>query len=461
MKHVANRKKAVSPLPRKSYTQPKIAVKKASGVVAAAKSGKQSSTKTAESAPIIQERNAKPKSVQTRKQAAGTELKAANLNKKKNAVAAKPAPTAGKRVVKQKAEKPVVKIVAETVKTKVQKSKPVAAVVKKNLTAKVSPAKAKLKVAARVETPKSIKTAPKVSAVKSIKKVLPKQSETKKDRLAKVKVQTVKVEKAIAKKTAVTNKIAKKVGEPKVKVAVKTAAVAPKVAPPTAKSKKIVQPPAKIKPVPTVKKSVAETLKTKLPISSSTANRTPKKASPTIAETLPLIKANKAKIVAAPIKTVITKARKIKTEKTSNAAPVKISSPKKVELAAPPVEVVNAPLPKPRKKKVKPLGAAIFRGKKERYDFQVFPIEGEFEDAAAIFIISRRVVDKNRRAHHRMVCIGQTISVLSELKKHRKGKCFKQHEANAISVLREENEQKRLKIEADLRSAHTIPCPHA
>ena len=245
------------------------------------------------------------------------------------------------------------------------------------------------------------------------------------------------------------------------KVAVKTAAVAPKVAPPTAKSKKIVQPTAKIKPVPTVKKSVAETLKTKLPISSSTANRTSKKALPTIAETLPLIKASKAKIAVAPIKTVITKARKIKTEKTSNAAPVKISSPKKVELAAPPVEVVNAPLSKPRKKKVKPLGAAIFRGKKERYDFQVFPIEGEFEDAAAIFIISRRVVDKNRRAHHRMVCIGQTISVLSELKKHRKGKCFKQHEANAISVLREENEQKRLKIEADLRSAHTIPCLRA
>ena len=60
-----------------------------------------------------------------------------------------------------------------------------------------------------------------------------------------------------------------------------------------------------------------------------------------------------------------------------------------------------------------------------------------------------------------MVCVGQTVSVLSELKKHRKGKCFKQHAANAISVMREENEQKRLKIEADLKSAHTIPCPHA
>ena len=155
---------------------------------------------------------------------------------------------------------------------------------------------------------------------------------------------------------------------------------------------------------------------------------------------------------------------KIKSEKIKAVASVKIAPTKKIKAVEPPVEAVEeiaAPIPKPKKKKVKPLGAAIFRGVKERYDFQVFPIESEFEDAAAIFIISRRVVDRNKRAHHRMVCIGQTDSVLSEIKKHRKGKCFKKYEANAISVLREGDEQKRLKIESDLKSAHTIPCPHA
>ena len=126
------------------------------------------------------------------------------------------------------------------------------------------------------------------------------------------------------------------------------------------------------------------------------------------------------------------------------------------------IEETAAPLPaKPKTKKAKLIGAAIFRGKKERYDFQVFPVDGEFEDAAAIFIISKRTVDKRKKAHHTMICIGQTTSVVSELKKHRKGKCFKKYEANAISVLREENEQKRQKIELDLKSAHTIPCPHA
>ena len=155
-------------------------------------------------------------------------------------------------------------------------------------------------------------------------------------------------------------------------------------------------------------------------------------------------------------KSVKAIAPKIKPGKIKVVAPAKTVAPKKVKA----IEVVNLPIPKPKKKKVKPLGAAIFRGKKERYDFQVFPVDGEFEDAAAIFIISKRKVDKRKKAHHKMVCIGQADSVLSELKKHRKGKCFKKYEANAISVLREESEQKRLKIESDLKSAHTIPCPH-
>ena len=57
-----------------------------------------------------------------------------------------------------------------------------------------------------------------------------------------------------------------------------------------------------------------------------------------------------------------------------------------------------------------------------------------------------------------LVCIGQTESVLGEIKRHKKGKCVKKYQANVISILPEENEKKRLRIETDLKAAHTIVC---
>ena len=126
-------------------------------------------------------------------------------------------------------------------------------------------------------------------------------------------------------------------------------------------------------------------------------------------------------------------------------------------------EIVVAPpvaAPKVAKKKLKPIGSAVVRGKNGRYDFEVFSLDAEIKDGSAIYVISKRVTDKSGRAHHKFVCIGQTESLLFDLKKHAKGKCIKQHKANVICLLREESEKNRLKIETDLREAHTIACNH-
>lgn len=119
----------------------------------------------------------------------------------------------------------------------------------------------------------------------------------------------------------------------------------------------------------------------------------------------------------------------------------------------PPVAVV-----KPRKKKAKAISSAVFRGRKARYDFQVFPLDSEFDAAiSAIYVISKRKTDRNKRAHHALVCIGQTDSLSGEIKRHAK-KCIKKHAANVISILPETNEKRRLKIEEDLKAAHSIAC---
>lgn len=110
------------------------------------------------------------------------------------------------------------------------------------------------------------------------------------------------------------------------------------------------------------------------------------------------------------------------------------------------------------RKKSPKISEAIFRGKKTLYNFEVFPLAAEFEDASAIYVISKRKTDKRGKGHHAFVCIGQTDSILNELKKHKKAKCLKQHAANVICVLKETNEEKRQRIEADLKAAHSMVC---
>ena len=204
----------------------------------------------------------------------------------------------------------------------------------------------------------------------------------------------------------------------------------------------------KAKAIITVKKAkgkIAETIKNKV--------QTPKLPDPTIT------KLQKSKAIS-PVKKIKFIEKKIKPKNVKPAG--KVSKRIKVKPIENKIEPTKLPVVrKTVKKRTKPISSAVFRGKKDRYDFQVFPIDAEFEDVSAIYIISKRKIDKRKKAHHALVCIGQTDSILGEMKKHKKGKCVKQHRANAVSILPETNEKTRLKIETDLKAAHAIPCIHA
>ena len=113
---------------------------------------------------------------------------------------------------------------------------------------------------------------------------------------------------------------------------------------------------------------------------------------------------------------------------------------------------------KQARKKSPKISEAIFRGTKSLYNFEVFPLAAEIEDTSAIFVISKRKTDKRGKGHHAFICIGQTDSILKEIKKHQKAKCVKQHQANVVCLLKETDAEKRLKIESDLRLAHQSVC---
>jgi len=153
---------------------------------------------------------------------------------------------------------------------------------------------------------------------------------------------------------------------------------------------------------------------------------------------------------------IVIPAIKAKPEKPAKSVKIKREQniENKLEIIIPPIT------PKPVKKKIKPIGSAVVRGKIARYDFEIFPLNAELKDGSAIYVISKRITDKGGRGHHKFVCIGQTESLVGDLKKHTKNKCIKQHKANVICLLREENEKNRVKIETDLRQAHTLVCNH-
>lgn len=116
---------------------------------------------------------------------------------------------------------------------------------------------------------------------------------------------------------------------------------------------------------------------------------------------------------------------------------------------------------KHRKKYPAPqISEAVFRGQKSLYSFEVYPLSVQFNEVPAVYVISKRKIDRQGRAHHFLVCVGQTESLVEDIKKHKRDNAVRQLKADTVSVILESDEAKRLEVENDLKSAHAIACQH-
>lgn len=112
----------------------------------------------------------------------------------------------------------------------------------------------------------------------------------------------------------------------------------------------------------------------------------------------------------------------------------------------------------PRKKTSK-ISEAVFRGSRSFYSFEVFPLTAkDIADAPGVFIISRRRMDKFGSGHHNAVCIGETRSILAEIRHHKRAKCVKQTAANVICFLMEERPEERTRLVEDLVASRKFAC---
>ncbi len=322
-----------------------------------------------------------------------------------------------KKIVSAKSIKPPAKKTEKTAaKTKVQNAKTVRTANGKILTAKPKAAKVKT-----IAAEKSISRTGKKIAAKSVSAVTPKKSKTVapasvskiKKTIEKFPVKTAKTKVGVAKKTLET------------------------VKPKTATKPKTIAPKIKNVPKKSAAKAVSKVVTREVKIKTARNSAKPKiSAQP---ERKDILKYAKPAITG-KVKSPQRKAASIKIE-------VAKIEPKILE-----------EIKVPKKKPLRAISSAIFRGEKDRYQFKVYEIGESFKEISAVYVISKRITDRRNRGHHKLICIGQTNSILKDLKTHRKSKCLRVNKANVISILREENEEIRLKIENDLKAAHSIAC---
>jgi hypothetical protein len=280
----------------------------------------------------------------------------------------------------------------------------------------------------------------------------------------KAKVKAKNVEAKIAKKPIVAKSA--KTEQPKAKPAVTVSNTkAPlKNAQPKSAQKTLVAAAKNVKPAPKNVKAAPTKIQAAAKKSKTVAVQ---KAAPKKTQTTVVQKAEPKKVKAINVQKAEPKL-KTKPDAKISVKDVKLpkqkakaeKAPKKTLTVKPKVQPVEVVQPKKKivNKKAKAIGSAVFRGKKEKYDFQVFALDEKFEHVKAVYIISKRKTDRKKRAHHKLVYIGQTESIIEGIKEHKKDKCIKHNQANVICLLKEEDETNRLRIAADLREAHAIAC---
>ena len=88
----------------------------------------------------------------------------------------------------------------------------------------------------------------------------------------------------------------------------------------------------------------------------------------------------------------------------------------------------------------------------EQYCFQSWPLRTQFRSLGAVYCITKRVFANStfNRAHHEVICIGQTPNMADPLGYTTELSAFEKQGANSICVYPASDEEHRKRITKDL-----------
>lgn len=95
---------------------------------------------------------------------------------------------------------------------------------------------------------------------------------------------------------------------------------------------------------------------------------------------------------------------------------------------------------------------------KRIYTFEVYPYNSQWNEVAAVYVVTKRTPKTGGGGSHTNIYVGQTDNLKERHSGHHKEDCFKSEGANCLSVLREDSEEKRLDIESDILEGGYWPC---
>lgn len=94
-----------------------------------------------------------------------------------------------------------------------------------------------------------------------------------------------------------------------------------------------------------------------------------------------------------------------------------------------------------------------------KYTFDVYSSSTKFESFACVFCISKRYLANDNKFTHTLIYIGKSDNMsLFDFDNHDKNLCFKQNNANCISILKSNLDSEREAIESDLVKYYSPIC---
>ena len=104
-------------------------------------------------------------------------------------------------------------------------------------------------------------------------------------------------------------------------------------------------------------------------------------------------------------------------------------------------------------------GRVTFTGESgQDYAFAAYSRDTRFKPIAAVYVITTREANAEGRASHARLYVGQTDNLQDQPIDHGREQCFDRKHANCVCVLAENDQDRRLAIETDLRRAYDPPC---
>ena len=86
----------------------------------------------------------------------------------------------------------------------------------------------------------------------------------------------------------------------------------------------------------------------------------------------------------------------------------------------------------------------------QEYTFRVYVWDTKFKTLPGVYVVASRSIEPGRNASYTPLFVGAAPDLSKALKAHPRAECFQMYYANVIGVLKQENEDERDRIVADL-----------